>query len=79
MALSSAMLLNKIFSSTENVTAYKLQGKIPEEFPDTTLLIILIVFMILFIGFVLLIYRLVYGILLRRLKKNYKELQLLDK
>ena len=79
MALSSAMLLNKIFSSPENITAYKLQGKIPETFPDTTLLIILIVFMVLFIGFALLIYRVIYGILLRRLKKNHKELEQLDK
>jgi hypothetical protein len=78
MAISSAMLLNKIFSSSENILAYKVQGKIPEEFPDTTLLITLIVLMILFIGLALLIYRIIYGILLRRLKKNYKELEQLD-
>ncbi|MFT4684298.1 MAG: Ca2+/Na+ antiporter [Flavobacteriales bacterium] len=79
MALSSAMFIDKIFSSSENTAAYKLQGRIPEEFPDSTLLIILIVFMLLFIGLILLIYRIIYGILLRRLKRNYKELEQLDK
>ena len=78
MALSSAMLLSKIFSRPENIVTYKLQSKFPESFPDITLLIILIVLMVLFIGFTLLIYRLIYGILLKRLKKNYKELELLE-
>jgi len=79
MAMSSAMLLNKIFSSSENTAAYKLQGQIPEAFSDTTLLIILSASMVLVIGFILLVYRIIYGILLRRLKRNYKELEQLDK
>ncbi len=37
-----------------------------------------ILFGIVMIGFVLLFYRLVYGILLRRLHKNYKELEKID-
>jgi hypothetical protein len=79
MALSSAMLLYKIFSSPENTALYKLETEIPQTFSDSTLLIILSVFMVLFIGLALLIYRVIYGILLRRLKRNYKELEQLDK
>jgi hypothetical protein len=79
MAVSSAMLLNKIFSSSENTTTYKLKSQIPEAFSDTTLLIILSASMVLVIGFILLVYRIIYGILLRRLKRNYKELEQLDK
>lgn len=37
-----------------------------------------ILFGILMIGFVMLFYRLVYGILLRRLRKNYKELEKIE-
>lgn len=79
MAVSIALLLNKIFANSENIKAYKIQSKVPLEFPDTTLLITLIVTMVLFLGLVLLIYRIIYGILLRRLKKNYKELEQLNK
>ena len=40
--------------------------------------VIQILFGIVMIGFVILFYRLVYGILLRRLHKNYKELEKID-
>ncbi len=79
MAISTALLLNKIFSSPENTAAYKIQSKIPENFSDSTLLITLIITMVIFIGVVLIVYRIIYGILLRRLKRNYKELEQLEK
>jgi hypothetical protein len=78
MAVSSTMFLNKIFSSSENTAAYRLESKIPVEFTNSALLITLIITMIVLIGVALLIYRIIYGILLRRLKKNYKELEQLE-
>jgi hypothetical protein len=40
--------------------------------------VIQMLFGIIMIGFVLLFYRIVYGILLRRLHKNYKELKKIE-
>ena len=79
MALTSFILFYQIFSSDKNTSIYKMTSNIPEDFSTTYLIIAITVVMILFIGLMLLIYRIIYGILLRRLKKNYKELEQLDK
>ncbi|MFK5879444.1 MAG: hypothetical protein QM478_08100 [Flavobacteriaceae bacterium] len=79
MALTSFILFYHIFSSDKNVSLYKVMSNVPEDFSTKYLLISVTVVMILFMGLLLLIYRIIYGILLRRLKKNYKELEQLDK
>jgi len=78
-AITSFAMFYKIFSSKKNIHLYKTISDIPDDFSTRYLLISIIVIMILFIGLLLLIYRIIYGILLRRLKKNYKELEQLDK
>ncbi len=79
MAITSAIMFYEIFSSKKNVVIYKTMSDIPEDFSTKYLLIAITIVMILFIGLILLIYRIIYGILLRRLNKNYKELEQLDK
>jgi len=79
MALTSFILFYHIFSSDKNISIYKMTSNVPEDFSTTYLIIAITVVMILFIGLLLLFYRIIYGILLRRLKKNYKELEQLDK
>lgn len=79
MALTSFILFYHIFSSDKNISIYKVTSNLPEDFSTTYLIIAIVVVIILLIGLVLLIYRIIYGILLRRLKKNYKELEQLDK
>ena len=79
MALTSFILFYQIFSSDKNISLYKMISDVPDDFSTTYLITAIIVVMILFIGLLLLFYRIIYGILLRRLKKNYKELEQLDK
>ena len=79
MAITSFIMFYTIFSSKKNTAVYKTLSDIPEDLATNTLIILIVVVMILFIGFLLLLYRLIYGILLRRLKKNHKELEQLDK
>ncbi len=55
------------------------QGKSVEEQIPVWLVVVAILFtMFLFIGLIVLFYRVIYGILTRRLKKNYKELEKLE-
>lgn len=79
MAITSFIMFYSVFSSSEKTSAYKMLSDIPDDFSTNTLIILIVVVMLLFLGFLLLIYRLIYGILLKRLKKNYKELEQLDK
>jgi len=79
IVLSSLILFYQIFSSEENIALYKATSNLPDDFSTKNLLIAITIVMTLFIGLMLLIYRIIYGILLRRLKKNYKELEQLDK
>lgn len=79
IVLSSAYIYYKIFSNQENIRLYKEVTNISDDFSNTTLLIVLIVTILVIVALFLLFYRVIYGILLRRLKKNYKELELLDK
>ena len=79
MAITAFIMFYTIFSSKVNTAIYKTLSDIPEDLSTNTLIVLIVVVMILFIGFLLLLYRLIYGILLRRLKKNYKELEQLDK
>ncbi|WP_299444062.1 hypothetical protein [uncultured Aquimarina sp.] len=58
-----------------NELADSLDGK---EVPVGLIIVAAIVMAIIFVGFLALIYRLIYGILTRRLKQNYKELQKLE-
>ncbi len=58
-----------------NEFADGLDGK---EVPVGLIIVAAIVVAIIFVGFLALIYRLIYGILTRRLKTNYKELQKLE-
>lgn len=78
MALTSFIMFYTIFSSSEKTAIFKIANDIPEDFSNTTFIIVLIVTMTIFIALLLLVYRIIYGILLRRLKKNYKELKQLD-
>lgn len=78
MAIASFIIFYTIFSSPEKTAIYKLTNDIPDELSTKTFAISIIVVMIIMIGLILLIYRIIYGILLRRLKKNYKELKQLD-
>lgn len=78
MAITSLIMFYAIFSDTERTETYKALSDIPTEFSTKVLIILITVVMLLFIGLLLLVYRLIYGILLRRLKKNYKELAQLD-
>lgn len=77
--ITSSIMINSIFSSEENLKLYKMAAKVPQDFPKTTLLIVVIATMVIMIGVFLIVYRIIYGILLRRLKKNHKELEQLDK
>lgn len=79
MAVTSFILFSQIFSSDKNISIYKATSNVPEDFSTTYLIVAIVIVMTLFIGLVLLAYRIIYGILLRRLKKNYKELEQLDK
>ena len=79
MAVTSFILFYHIFSNDKNISLYKAMSDVPEDFSTKYLLIAITVVMILFMGLLLLIYRIIYGILLKRLKKNYKELEQLDK
>ena len=78
MAITSFIMFYEIFSNDKNISIYKEMSDVPDDFSTKYLLISVTVVMILFIGLLLLIYRIIYGILLRRLKKNYKELEQLD-
>ncbi len=78
MLFSMIVMFYGIFSSTQNTNAYKKLSNIPEEFSTNLLIITILVTMLIMIGVILIFYRLIYGILLRRLKKNYKELQQLE-
>jgi len=68
-AVALFILLSKISTSEEYLE------KLPEDLSKTVLwsVVLLVGFMVL--GFVWLFYKLLYGILLNRLKTNYKELQ----
>lgn len=79
IAISSILLFNSIFSNPETTRLYKIENNIPEEFSTTLLFSIQLAFLIFMIVVILIFYRIIYGILLRRLKKNYKELEQLDK
>lgn len=79
MAVTSFILFYQIFSSDKNILLYKEISNVPEDFSTTNLIIFIVIGMTVFISLLLLIYRIIYGILLRRLKKNYKELEQLDK
>ncbi len=79
MAITSFLMFYTVFSNEENTGVYRITSDIQEDFSTNALIIAISVSMLLFIGLLLLIYRLIYGILLRRLKKNYKELEQLDK
>lgn len=78
MLFSMFIMLYGIFSSAENTSLYKKMSDIPEEFSTNIFIISLVVATLLMVGVLLLIYRLIYGVLLRRLKKNYKELEQLE-
>lgn len=79
MVLSMFVMFYEIFSSTENTKIYKTLSNVPENFSNTILIAIISFTLLIIIGIVLLFYRLIYGILLRKLKKNYNELEQLDK
>lgn len=79
IALSSSYIYYIIFSKEENIRLYKQVTNLSDDFSNTTLLITLITTILIVIALFLLLYRVIYGILLRKLKKNYKELELLDK
>lgn len=79
MMISMFAMFYGIFSSTENTIIYKKISNIPEDFSTNTFIISIVIMMVLMIGVLLLFYRIIYGILLRRLNKNYKELAQLDK
>lgn len=53
-------------------------GSTPEGVSPYVLLFVLIATLIVILGILILFYRLVYGILTRRLKKNYKELKTME-
>ena len=78
MLISMSAMFYAIFSSSENTATYKKISNIPEELSTNTFIISIIVAMLFMLGFILIIYRLIYGILLKRLKKNYKELEQLE-
>ncbi|AOW19900.1 hypothetical protein [Urechidicola croceus] len=75
------IVYSKIFSNAEAFRLYKLNSNIPDiNTPSDLSMKVMIIFATaLMILIIFLFYRLVYGILLRRLKKNYKELEQLDK
>jgi hypothetical protein len=79
MVLVMSILFYFIFSSPENIALYKITNNFEQGVTDNQLLAAIIIMMSIVIGILLLLYRLIYGILLRRLKKNHKELELLDK
>ena len=79
IALSSAYIYYVIFSNEENIRLYRQVTNIGDDFSNTTLLITLIITIFVVVALFLLFYRVIYGILLGRLKKNFKELELLDK
>lgn len=79
IAFTSFILYYHIFSNDKNIAVYKITSGVPEDFSTNYLIIAITIVMTLFIGLLLLIYRVIYGILLKRLKKNYKELEQLDK
>ncbi len=79
MFVSMFVMFYEIFSSTSNTLLYKKTSNIPYELSNTIIIVSISIAMIIMIAIILLIYRLIYGILLRRLKKNYKELEQLDK
>lgn len=79
IVLSSTYIYYVIFSNEENIRLYKQVADIGDDFSNTELLFTFIISIIVAITLFLLFYRLIYGILLRRLKKNYKELEHLDK
>jgi NADH:ubiquinone oxidoreductase subunit K len=78
IALSSAYTYYVIFSNDENIRLYKQATNMGDNFSNTALLIILIISILVIVALFLLFYRVIYGILLRRLKKNFEELELLD-
>jgi len=73
MAITSFIMFYEIFSNDKNISIYKEMSDVPDDFSTKYLLISVTVVMILFIGLLLLIYRIIYGILIRRLNKNYKD------
>lgn len=79
MATTATILFYFIFSDESHIQLYKEISKVPADFNSNYLLISVVVVMIIFIGLFLLFYRIIYGILLRRLNKNHKELEQLDK
>jgi hypothetical protein len=79
MVLVMSILFYFIFSSPENIALYKITNNFEQGVTDNQLLAAIVIMMSIVIGILLLLYRLIYGILLRRLKKNHKELELLDK
>ena len=78
MMISMFVMFYGIFSSPENTIIYKKISDIPEDFSTNVFIISIVIVMVIMVGVLLLFYRLIYGILLRRLKKNYKELAQLD-
>ncbi len=76
--ISMFIMLYGIFSSEENTSLYKKMSNIPEDFSTNTFIISIVITMTIMIGIILLVYRIIYGILLKRLKKNYKELEQLE-
>jgi ABC-type Fe3+ transport system permease subunit len=78
MLISMFIMFYRIFSSVENTTLYLKANELPLDIPKTGMIVGITVGVIFMIGIVLLIYRLIYGILLKRLKKNYKELEQLE-
>jgi heme O synthase-like polyprenyltransferase len=56
------------------VENYEGYGAIPKESFTTLFFISQVIFGVLLVGLILLFYRIIYGILLKRLKHNYTEL-----
>ncbi|MCF6280303.1 MAG: hypothetical protein L3J14_08150 [Flavobacteriaceae bacterium] len=79
MLISMFILFYSIFSSQKNNSIYREMSNIPDNLSNKILIISIIIFTIVLVVVILLFYRLIYGILLKRLKKNYKELEQLDK
>ena len=70
MILIMFILFYFIFSSPENIALYKVTNNFEQGLTDNQLLATIVVMMLIVVGIFLLLYRLIYGILLRRLKKN---------
>ncbi|MDT0551784.1 hypothetical protein [Urechidicola vernalis] len=78
MTILMGIMFYYIFSNPNSIALYKEISNIPQDFDSNTFLIFVVVFTAALIGVVLLIYRVIYGILLRRLNRNYRELEQLE-